>query len=635
MNATPVEQRRADDTPEVMKKRIRTFFEVSKLATDFYTRHGKVREVDALGSPDEVFSRVKLAMQPNVIGVVGATAMGKTELAQRLAIHAHYVYINAETFFSNNNATSCEQKVKILSSFLQSSNRKNFVLDGFPQTSKQAKIFSETFAEPLVILNIKADKDEVFNRIDEICGENTTLSQQYSSRFDAYLQVKDSLETFLKPRSCYLQLNGLQTRDQMFQLSRQKINPHVLVAVTQENSSAASEVISKLCSDQGYINIDYDTIIEEEKRRSIKEGSILGGEVDTASFLAYFRKVLYSDPSRNQKFILSGIPNSFELVRTLETEIVQFQKVLYFTSTEGGETQAQSHNFSSDWSDIVGYYHSKDMLVEVGRADTDIVNFNIENRNRYGLIVGPTKVGKTKIAKFLRKQKIAKIIKLQPYKEKLMKRLSTDENEVDEVATPLALTHLSQDLQTFPQDQITLLEEFPFQEGGFANIVEALGTPLFILRINADEELVVERFKQVNEVEELSDEEKEEISKSIALAEDINNQIQDMLQTAVSLTVYDIDVTVPELNTLQNVKEIFRKRIILTRNINPGFNEATLRNRLGFLAARYGYQFIAVEDAMQKIREEAAEGSEFANSDPHVVIDMIQRMSNSDKTMRR
>lgn len=197
MEQTPIEQRRADDTPEIMKDRVRTYFEVSKAATDYYHRLGVVREVDAIGTTTEVYDRVKEVLKPNVVGVIGATGMGKTEFSKRFASHGHYAYIHAPTFFQKNKATTCEKKVKILTEFLFLASKKNFIIDDFPQTKKQAKIFNETFAEPLAIFNISAEKDEVYNRIDVIAGQNGADAQKLRDSFTEYLTRKDDLVSYL------------------------------------------------------------------------------------------------------------------------------------------------------------------------------------------------------------------------------------------------------------------------------------------------------------------------------------------------------------------------------------------------------------------------------------------------------
>jgi len=630
MEATPVAERRADDNPETMKKRVHTYFEVSKIATDFYHRLGKVTEVDAIGDVNQVYARVKQSLKPNIICVTGAVAMGKTTFARHLASFTHYVYIDVITFFATNNAISNEEKVKVLVDFLYAAPKRNFVLDNFPENEDQAQIFWDNFIQPIAAFHFRSEKDEVYNRIDVISKGDTAQIKSLRTKYDGYLKLKDGLEGFyLKKERCYT-IQQETCPKVMFRKALDHINPQLLVSVNSENQELSERILSHMRDKQGYIIIDFEKIIEDEKSRGLDLGMLLLDDPSPENFLCLFRKIIYSEPFQNKKYILSNIPNSYSLLKSLENDICTFDKLIYFTNQEGGVPSQQSKNFSRDWTDIIGHYHSRSMLVEVGVDDPDIINFHIEKRNRYGLVVGPVGTGKTRISKMLKKEKIAKLYILEKYKEELVKRLSTDDNPIDEVSNDQVFHNLDLDLKKAPLDQITILDTFPFNDGGFANIIERLGKPLFILRLTADEELVTQRYKKKHDTEELSDEDKEIIAQSLALNEDINSTINEIMETSSSLTVYDIDASAPEITTLETVKSIFQKRIFITRNINPDFNEDLLRNRLGFLCARYGYQFIAMEDVLK-----AREIQNASCTDPHSIIDMVKSVANSSKQFVR
>lgn len=567
---------------------------------------------------------------PSLYCIVGATSMGKSELSKRLAVHTHYNYINAKQFFQVNGVTSCEEKVKVLGEFMNASPHKNFVLDGFPETKKQAKIYVETYSKPLALFNVKAHKDEVYNRIDDISGEDAQRSQELKANFENYLSIKDNLEGYITTLDVYKELDGTQCLNTMFKEILTQINPHLLLAVTFENQELASSVLSKLESEQGYINIDYAQFITDERKRGVVLSSS-SPEPNNELFLSMFRKIFYGQARQNRKYILSNIPNNFSLVRELETQVCQFEKLLYFTAEEGGDSKVQGNNFNANWSDIVGYYHANSMLVQIGYDSVDLVNFQIERRSRYGLIVGQMGTGKTKIAKKLKKEGIVKLIRLEKYKAKLVDRLSTDEEPVDEVTTEQAYHHLHQDLIKTPTEQITLLDDFPFHEGGFQKIVDSLGPPLFILRLDATDETVLDRYKKKMDVEELSEEDQELINASIQINDEVNAVITNLLQGNPNLTIYDIDVNIPEMSTLEVVSQIFRKRIILTRNINRDYDEAVLKNRLGFLCARHGYQLISIEDVYNELNLD----DPVQVKDPHYIVNVIKRIAQSNKTFSR
>jgi UMP-CMP kinase len=50
---------RADDNPESIKKRFKTFVETSMPVVDYYRKQNKTVEVSAVSGPDEVYHEVK------------------------------------------------------------------------------------------------------------------------------------------------------------------------------------------------------------------------------------------------------------------------------------------------------------------------------------------------------------------------------------------------------------------------------------------------------------------------------------------------------------------------------------------------------------------------------------------------
>ena len=52
-------ENRADDTPETIARRLAVYSDQTAPLVDFYRRLGKLCEIDGLGTPDEVFDRVR------------------------------------------------------------------------------------------------------------------------------------------------------------------------------------------------------------------------------------------------------------------------------------------------------------------------------------------------------------------------------------------------------------------------------------------------------------------------------------------------------------------------------------------------------------------------------------------------
>lgn len=55
------EQGRSDDTPETIERRMDVYEELTAPVLEYYRKAGDVRDVDGMGTPDEVFSRLEQA----------------------------------------------------------------------------------------------------------------------------------------------------------------------------------------------------------------------------------------------------------------------------------------------------------------------------------------------------------------------------------------------------------------------------------------------------------------------------------------------------------------------------------------------------------------------------------------------
>ena len=56
-------RKRADDNPEVFSRRIASFEVQTAPLLDYYSRQGKLASIDGLGTADEIFARVKVALR--------------------------------------------------------------------------------------------------------------------------------------------------------------------------------------------------------------------------------------------------------------------------------------------------------------------------------------------------------------------------------------------------------------------------------------------------------------------------------------------------------------------------------------------------------------------------------------------
>jgi adenylate kinase len=55
-------RKRADDDPEIFSRRIASFEEQTTPLLDYYARQGKLASIDGIGTAEEIFARIKTAV---------------------------------------------------------------------------------------------------------------------------------------------------------------------------------------------------------------------------------------------------------------------------------------------------------------------------------------------------------------------------------------------------------------------------------------------------------------------------------------------------------------------------------------------------------------------------------------------
>lgn len=568
---------------------------------------------------------------PNLVCIAGPPCIGKTTVAQALRKHMSYGYINFQEFCKHRGLTSCEQKAKGLMAFVDRVACRNLILDGFPETQKQAKIVFETLGAPLKLFYIEAEKDEVHNRIythSQSAGQ--TSVDELKHRFDEFLQHKDKLYSWLQDKRFFHSVDGRSTKPDMFMTCRDALSPIVHFCNKAENKDLFNHYIRKL-EKKGFVYLNLQKIVEAEISRGLPFSDELKEDQSANNIFKLLRKIIYAEPLQNTKFVIGNFPNDLKFLQNFPKEVCSFALMLHFNKTEGGLPEQQLENFSEEWLDVVGSYHATNQLVAIGVNDPGIVDFHSEKRNRYGLVVGPTGTGKSAIARALDKAGVLKVVYYKRFNEECIKRLTKDDVAPDEVPLPQVFSELNKDLSLAPADQLTLLDGFNIADGNLDSLIQICGEPLFILRLDAGKDLVTKRYQAKTGTTELSEEDQETINKYVAAATEISNKVTELAKVNSNLYIFDVDVSLPLSSTLDAVKGIFRKRIFLTRITSKHADQTALKNMIAWLCAKHGYLFVDMEAVLQDARRHCS----YATLDPSAVLQALMFRINSSKKLQR
>lgn len=152
---------RADDTEEVLEKRVQTFLDSSYPVIEHYEKFGKVSRIDATGDVATVSAMTKAAMLPKTMFLLGQKASGKSAVAQNMVKRANMKHIDFPKWIADNqleeqdDETVCLQLIQALAEEQQA----RVVIEDFPKNVFQAKFFMRNCSPPSNVFYLKCSID--------------------------------------------------------------------------------------------------------------------------------------------------------------------------------------------------------------------------------------------------------------------------------------------------------------------------------------------------------------------------------------------------------------------------------------------------------------------------------------------
>lgn len=194
---------RADDTEEVIEKRIKVFEDQSKAVVEMYKQFGKVREVSSAANVFEVWNNTRAAILPTVSFMIGPKNVDT--YSQALAQRTNSKVINFAEFVREHGLRKADDDTKILSLIqgLADEVCPRVLLTGFPQTEYQARFFIKNSGEPRACYVLNCSKDFVQAEMMDVPQNSPgyVSSAQLTKQIGKYNNNMKELLPFLR-KSC-------------------------------------------------------------------------------------------------------------------------------------------------------------------------------------------------------------------------------------------------------------------------------------------------------------------------------------------------------------------------------------------------------------------------------------------------
>ena len=428
---------RADDKEEVIVKRFRIYKSESLPVLQLYEPFGIVRKVDCMGTINEVYQRTLCALRPEVLFVAGPKFSGKSTLSEFIGRRYYYYVLSIDRVIKKTQRKDDENITRKLVQTLQQFKQEHRILvDGFPQNSNQARLFTGLIGLPNKVIYLDCPRDTCQER-QLLQGKkaegyivSTSLSQMYSdsvrtcAELCAYYQggLQNGFVKLDSADSALLQKQAAEFVEPEVILVRGNVRPCFLLHFKE----------------LGYKLINAVHLLELWRNaRGLSAQENQSNLHDDPELLDILREVIYSGNATYKFLIYNFALYNLNLITEFQSKICKISKVFQLYSS----SQVAFDNIASYFYPRKPFYLINSSKLSYKRLilpeDTQEILRNIQSQSPaaqscFIFLLGPTLTGKTRAAKTLQDSGM-RILDFSLVLEDTKQRLSTEEDPVEEL----------------------------------------------------------------------------------------------------------------------------------------------------------------------------------------------------------
>ena len=309
------------------EKQMRVFMNQTMPVVSNYAAKGMCNAVDANQADDAVSKDLAAMFTPDVVLVIGAPSKTKDEVCAKLQQAFRFTHIDFQaitrremarptpigimlkSMMSKGKVVPTALKTRLISQAIQADGGSRFIVSNFPSTLDQLQAFKADVCEPLFVLHLDANEENIKKGIASTQPDlsEETVAEQAAAYTDLTADVIQECTN-----------SGIVRRiDANFEVDHmvKEITPYfrpILVPILGSSLSGKNVVATFLGLKHGFCKIDVKKLLEDEAKTGSASGNLIatylqhGRTVPTELTLPLIREFILN--ARTSKFLLDGYP---------------------------------------------------------------------------------------------------------------------------------------------------------------------------------------------------------------------------------------------------------------------------------------------------------------------------------------
>jgi adenylate kinase family enzyme len=334
--------------------------------------------------------------------------------------------------------------------------------------------------------------------------------------------------------------------------------------------------------------------------------------------VALIKRIFFNDLSK-RKFILGGFPNTFAALEFFEQNCCNIRHLIAFTHKP---LDLQGRN-------LYAQYHTQGRLIKINYHHLEQFDSYVTNRCRYGFLVGPELAGRPAVAAYLKNRYVTQVIDYNAVNELLKVRLSTEDNQVEEVPFPELVKYFKEEIASRDRSHNILFDGWPFEKEQLTAFLRSVGAPNYVFWLDATDETLGKRYMAANQAEAVDEGEQEKINEELAKTKQFIQAFNDCIHEGNNIHLFDIKVGVSHQTTVKEINGIIYKKVFAFKNSSNQVNASDLRSFVVNACINNDVTFIDVADLVNQSATATDENSKKLHAQAVMTNNTLQSLAPS------